>query len=236
MSALLWGTLAVLVDASVETASRVPLIIDTDTALSVAGLHDIDDDLAILFALAHPSAVELLGVVATFGNAHSNETYADAVSLAREAGLDPLKVAQGGDFGDSLTVQTNGTELMHKLIVSSDQPVTVLCIGSMFTLAAVVTQYPSVVDRIGHVVMMGGSSGTGPPIVQSAGDLNFYADPAAVNVLMGLDVKKTVGDRTRGCSLTVSHNLWSMRCPGDSDAAVYTSPIHPRPFRSAQRQ
>jgi inosine-uridine nucleoside N-ribohydrolase len=131
---------AALLSARSSANSRVPLIVDTDTALAVPGLHDIDDDLALLFA----STVELLGVIATFGNAHSNDTSVDADNLLKQAGVEQTKVAQGGDWGGVLTMQTNGTELMRELIVSSDQPVAIVCIGSMFTLAAVVTQYPAV--------------------------------------------------------------------------------------------
>ena len=43
--------------SAVTSAPPIPLIIDTDTALTVPGAHDVDDDFAVLLALAHPQVV-----------------------------------------------------------------------------------------------------------------------------------------------------------------------------------
>jgi inosine-uridine nucleoside N-ribohydrolase len=48
------------------------------------------------------------------------------------------------------------------------------------------------VRNIGSIIMMGGSSGEGPPLVGEVGDFNFEIAPKAVNVLLSLDVPKTV--------------------------------------------
>jgi inosine-uridine nucleoside N-ribohydrolase len=170
------------------TISKIPLIIDTDTALTVPGLHDIDDDLAVLFALAHLTKVRLLGVTTTFGNADGNETFKDALNLALDAGFDVASVAHGGSYKNhSVHTRTVASSRIIQLVSSSPDPVTIVCIGAhdyltrqitdrsvlcstgaMSNLAAATVQDPSIVGNIDHIIMMGGSTGEGPPLVQVA--------------------------------------------------------------------
>ena len=141
--------------------AAVDMLIDTDPVLTAASGHDIDDDFALLLARwVGGEELRLLGITATFGNANSSETLGDATRVSREAGLAAPWIARGGDEGDSLTTVTEGSEKMASALRAHPNA-TVLCIGSMWTAAATLTQYPDLVPSVGRLVMLGGTNGAG---------------------------------------------------------------------------
>ena len=176
--------------------------IDTDPAWSLpfSLLHqqyDIDDDLVLLMAVAaeRRHEIAITAVTATYGNSGSWNTFGDALSLLHEAGATTVPVARSGNWLDSLSTVSNGTQLLASKLsvaVARNETVSVLCIGSMHTLAAVLAQRPELLAGVGHVVMLGGTTGTGSSILQQASDLNFWAAPEATAALLKLDIPRTV--------------------------------------------
>lgn len=183
--------------------SRPPalIIIDTDTAVSVPTGLDVDDDLAVLFALASPE-VEVLGLTVTYGNAPISETYPDAVRLAALAGLAEMPVLRGaGWLQRDLGEPTDASRFMIDRIVSLPaRTVTVVCIGPVSNLAAALTQEPAIEERIQRVVLMGGNARGGLM------DLNFSAHPVATQTVLASRIPKVVVPAETCIQTTFRHN------------------------------
>ena len=85
---------------------------------------------------------------------------------------------------------------LAELLMSSAAPVTVAAIGPLTNLALLLRVYPDAADRIGRLVVMGGSAARGGNVTAAA-EFNAWSDPEAAHavltstlptLLVGLDV------------------------------------------------
>ena len=85
---------------------------------------------------------------------------------------------------------------LAEVLAASDEPVTVAAIGPWTNIALLMATYPEAAERIGRLVLMGGSAGRGGNVTAAA-EFNVWADPEAAQrvlgsavptVLVGLDV------------------------------------------------
>ncbi|SFL80839.1 nucleoside hydrolase [Geodermatophilus ruber] len=194
-------------------ADRIPLVIDTDPG--------IDDALAVLLALASPE-VDLRLVTTVHGNVPLAQTTDNALRVLHLAGRSDVPVAAGAR--DSLVhaqperaghvhgasglggvqlppspaalVPRPAVVALAELLMSSPTPVTVAAIGPWTNIALLLAIYPEAADRIGRLVLMGGSAGRGGNVTAAA-EFNVWADPEAAQrvlsaglptVMVGLDV------------------------------------------------
>ncbi|RBY76460.1 nucleoside hydrolase [Geodermatophilus sp. TF02-6] len=194
-------------------AERTPLVIDTDPG--------IDDALAILLALASPE-VDLRLVCTVHGNVEVAQATDNALRVLHLAGRSDVPVAAGAR--DSLVYRQperaghvhgaaglGGVQLpaspatvdprpavvaLAELLTAAQTPVTVAAIGPWTNIALLLATYPEAADRIGRLVLMGGSAGRGGNVTAAA-EFNVWADPEAAQrvlgsavptVLVGLDV------------------------------------------------
>lgn len=116
----------------------------------------------------------------------------DASNVHGESGMD------GYDFGEPTTdliLEENAVNAMRRVIMASDEPMTLVPIGPLTNIALLFKVYPEVKERIAEIVLMGGSAGRGNAGVMS--EFNIYADPEAAKmvfasgvpfVMVGLDV------------------------------------------------
>ncbi|HEV7210986.1 MAG TPA: nucleoside hydrolase [Blastococcus sp.] len=190
-----------------------PLVIDTDPG--------IDDALAILLALASPE-VDLRLVTTVHGNVELAQTTENALRVLHLAGRSDVPVAAGAR--ESLVhpqperagqvhgqAGLGGVQLppsparvdprpavvaLADLLTTSPEPVTVAAIGPLTNLALLLRVYPDAAERIGRLVIMGGSAGRGGNMTAAA-EFNAWSDPEAAHavltstlptVLVGLDV------------------------------------------------
>jgi pyrimidine-specific ribonucleoside hydrolase len=191
----------------------IPLVIDTDPG--------IDDALAILLALASPE-VDLRLVTTVHGNVDLERTTDNALRVLHLAGRSDVPVAAGardslvhpqlqraahvhGDAGlggvelpeSPATVDPRPAVVaLAELLMSSEAPVTVAAIGPLTNLALLLRVYPDAADRIGRLVVMGGSAARGGNVTAAA-EFNAWSDPEAAHavltstlptLLVGLDV------------------------------------------------
>ncbi|MGY1741544.1 MULTISPECIES: nucleoside hydrolase [unclassified Blastococcus] len=190
-----------------------PLVIDTDPG--------IDDALAILLALASPE-VDLRLVTTVHGNVDLAQTTDNALRVLHLAGRSDVPVAAGAraplvhPLAERAahvhgTAGLGGVELpaspaavdprpavtaLADLLTASEEPVTVCAIGPLTNVALLLAVYPEAAERIGRLVVMGGSAGAGGNVTAAA-EFNAWADPEAAQavfastvptVLVGLDV------------------------------------------------
>lgn len=188
-----------------------PIIIDTDPG--------IDDAVAIAIALfSEELDVKLITTVAgnvsldkvTYNTLRLLKFFQKAVPVAKGAAeplILPLMDAsnvhgksgmEGFDFeepDDHLLLEENAVNAMRRVIMESDEPITLVPIAPLTNIALLLKVYPEVKANIREIVMMGGSASRGNKGVMS--EFNVATDPEAAKivfnsglplVMAGLDV------------------------------------------------
>lgn len=181
------------------------LIIDVDPG--------IDDAIAVMMALFDPR-LEVLAVTATGGNVPAEQasnnlqalvTYLDPprlprIGIAPGDGLLPERsFSMHGPDGlggiDLPAVSLHGSHPAEKVIWETVKAhpgqVTILCLGPLTNLSRLLRRDPAILERIGEVVICGGTlhaNGGATP----AADFNFFCDPLAARHLIREPCSKTL--------------------------------------------
>ncbi|MCW0215167.1 MAG: nucleoside hydrolase [Pseudonocardia sp.] len=186
-----------------------PLIIDTDPG--------VDDAVAVVLALRSPE-VDVRAVTVAFGNVALEFTLPNARKLVALAARPDVPVAAGaarplvhaqaekaaewhgadglGGCAATLTAEVPldarpAVEVMAQVLRDAGEPVTIASIGPLTNTALLLAVHPELTERIGRIVVMGGSLGAGN--TTGAAEFNVYADPeAAHRVLTQADVPVTL--------------------------------------------
>ena len=168
---------------------RRRVVIDTDIAIGIPE-RDVDDGLAIVMALNSPE-LGICGITLCFGN-DSLENVAQCMSeLATVAGLSKIEIASGARSAADFGKRTEATFLLEDMAKGGNM--TILCLGPMTNLATFVQANPELVKQIDEVVIVAGRRPgqrfrTGNHS-NSHPDLNFEKDSAAMEILLGSDLK-----------------------------------------------
>ena len=184
--------------AASTIVAREEVLIDLDPGGLVWSGLDVDDDLALLLAMAlnasSPSPISLVGVTVCAGNAPLKHTAPGLERLLKIAGVD-LPVARGHSWR---SMQPGWPSLRRLNKISRDWPssdeaantiaraarasgpagLTVICLGPPSNLAAALRASPDLADRLRRVVLMGGEL-TGGKL-----DLNLISDRAAARTVL----------------------------------------------------
>ncbi|WP_043525939.1 nucleoside hydrolase [Litchfieldella xinjiangensis] len=199
-----------------------PIIFDTDPG--------VDDAQAIAIALRHPD-IELLGLTTTYGNVNIETATHNALLLSELAGQS-IPVAQGaaaplaktkypapafihGDNGlgnielppvSGKAVSQSAAEFIVDTVNARPGEVTLVAVGPLGNLAAALQLDPGIIDKVKHVVIMGGSIKEGGNVTPVA-EANIFNDPhAASRVLTAGWPLTMVGlDATHRCVLNPDH-------------------------------
>lgn len=191
--------------------TKRPIIIDTDPG--------IDDAVAIAAAL-FSEELDLRLITTVAGNVSLEKVTDNALKLLKFFNKN-VPVAMGADrplikapidasnvHGESgmggyefeepsydLLLKENAVNAMYNVIMSSEEPITLVPIGPLTNIALLLKTYPEVKKNIAEIVMMGGSASRGNAGVMA--EFNVYADPEAAKivfqselpiVMVGLDV------------------------------------------------
>jgi len=165
-----------------------------------------DDALALLLA-AGDSRLRLLGVTTVAGNQTRDKTTRNALRILALAGVTDVPVAAGcarplvgeltvaedihGSSGldgpdlDGPVAEVAGVhavELMRRLIMGGDEPVTLIATGPLTNVALLLRGHPEVVPRVRRVVFMGGSTERGN--TTPYGEFNIVTDPEAADIVL----------------------------------------------------
>ncbi|WP_328309521.1 nucleoside hydrolase [Actinomycetospora sp. NBC_00405] len=173
-----------------------PLIVDTDPG--------VDDAYALALA-AHAPEVDLRAVTAVFGNVDLPTTTANARRLLGMLGRGDVPLGVGADrplihpttqraadvHGDDglggiaerfgpLGPEPAGRALdvITGVLETSAEPVVLAAIGPLTDVALLLATRPDLAERIGRLVVMGGSVGAGGN-VSAAAEFNVWSDPEA---------------------------------------------------------
>ncbi len=186
--------------------NKRPIIIDTDPG--------IDDALAIAIALfSEELDVKLITTVA--GNVNVDLVTHNALRLLKYFEKDQIPVAKGAEaplirpFEDASSVhgktgmegfdfpeptQTviaeNAVDAMRRVLMSSQEPITLLPIGPLTNVALLLKTYPEVKAKIREIILMGGSASRGNKGVMS--EFNIVSDPEAAYIVFHSGLKLTM--------------------------------------------
>lgn len=198
------------------------IIIDTDPGQ--------DDAVAILMALASPSAFEILGIVAVAGNVGLRQNAKNALKVVELAGKQNTPVYAGcssplerklvtaehvhGESGldgpklpdPTITLQQqHGVDfIVDTLRQSWSKSITLCTLGPLTNIATALLKAPDIVENIEEIVMMGGGYFQGGNITPVA-EFNIYVDPHAADIVMKSGVQITM------TSLDVTHKVLSTK-------------------------
>ena len=207
-----------------------PIVFDNDMA--------IDDWAALLFLLQHPQTDVVAITIAASGESHcaSGLRNANALLALSQYSSSSVLVACGDDEPldgyavfpeawrkDSDTLSgvvlpksqrklshTHAVEVIHKVIVEANEPITIVATGTLTNIAQWVEKYPEDIKHVSRLIIMGGNvEAPGNIIVPKftdghpnvSAEWNIFIDPLAADIvfaaglpieLVGLDVTNTV--------------------------------------------
>jgi pyrimidine-specific ribonucleoside hydrolase len=176
----------------------VPVILDVDTG--------VDDALAIMFAVRHPG-IDLLGVSCVAGNAPLPQVVDNTLRVLDAAGAGEVPVAAGAERpliaparaarhvhgSDGLggidlpptsrrPEPVSAVELMRRLILEHDRPVTLVALAPQTNLALLLRTHPEVAANLERIVFMGGSASVGN--ATAVAEFNVWHDPEAAAIVV----------------------------------------------------
>lgn len=218
------------------------IIIDTDPG--------IDDAAALALALNSPELeVAMLSTVA--GNVNLEYTTANAkkildffakdIPLAKGNSLPLLKEYEDGSDIHGETgmngydfPQTKRQHLpehsaveMKKMILASEEKITLVTIGPLTNVALLLSMYPEVKEKIEEIVIMGGSTIGGN--TNSAAEFNIKVDPHAAQMVVQSGLKITIfGLRVTTKALLKKEHLKKIRDLGETGEMLYSLFSHYR--------
>ncbi|KAJ1956385.1 hypothetical protein EC988_001377 [Linderina pennispora] len=184
------------------TSNPTPVWLDCDVG------HD--DALALLLAAYHPQ-IKLLGISAVAGNASLRNTTANAIRVLQAAGIEGVKVYPGAskplvkpsehaadihgesgldgtdllpepDYEKYLGTDKKAIEAIRDVLMTSEEPVTIVAVGPLTNIALLVSVYPEVVPKIHMLSVMGGAIALGN--TTAAAEFNIYFDPEAAQIVL----------------------------------------------------
>lgn len=169
-----------------------------------------DDAIAMLLAWGNPN-LELVGVTTVAGNQTVEKVTANALAMARVAGITGVPFAMGADrplVGPQLIPEEihgdsglDGPELpapgatvdpRHAVDLIADtlrerepETVTLVATGALTNLALLARTHPDLIDRVAGVTLMGGAHHGGN--MTPAAEFNILADPEAASIVFNAD-------------------------------------------------
>lgn len=167
-----------------------------------------------LLLLAQDPRVDIVGVSTVAGNAGLPEVTRNATFILTLAGRGDIPVYAGADtplFRDPVKADVHGhsgldgvvlpvagavtideaQEALARAIEESESPLTILTLGALTNIAKLFRSRPDLIDRVAHVVMMGGAIAVMGNKSRVA-EFNIFCDPEAAEIVFNASVKKTL--------------------------------------------
>ena len=187
----------------------------------------IDDSMALLIIGNDPSINLQAITVNGTGAAHAERGAQIMAAITRMIGKPDVKIAYGQavpiapagelipeNFRQYTDNQLNGApiepvtdikfannavQVMHDVLVNSDDKVTILATGPLTNIALLIKQYPKLTIKIEKIVMMGGAVNIAgnidsllPDTTNKVSEWNFYCDPEAAHLVFASGVAITM--------------------------------------------
>ncbi len=164
-----------------------------------------DDAIAILLAAHHPE-IDLLAITTVAGNQSVAKTTLNALKVCTLANIRNVPIAMGmerplvrparhaadihGESGldgpalpepDIELSPLHAVDLIIKLLLESDDDITLVPTGPLTNIATAIRREPAIVPKIKAISLMGGAIGLGN--VTPAAEFNLWADPESAAIV-----------------------------------------------------
>ena len=173
-------------DHVADIGSSRTVWIDTDPACGVSDTADVDDCWALLYALRSPE-LQIRGMSTVFGNAEGATTHAVAKRLVSESttAQSPIPIFAGAErrSEEGRAPSTAASDAIF--LALKRERLTVIALGPVTNIAAVIGLHPEVASRIEAVVAVAGTRPSQQRLYPSGSswmhfhDLNFKKDAGA---------------------------------------------------------
>ena len=191
--------------------------LDVDTAMGPVRdrPRDVDDGRALIQALAAPE-LRVVGISAVFGNAPLPDAVIDTRRIVERFAPPGTTVHAGAASADDLGTETDATRALTTAL--ERQPLTVLALGPVTTVATVVSRQPKLRSRIRQIVLVAARRPgfdfhpVGRPELKFP-DANFEKDVPGMQVLLDSGIPLVFA------GYEVSSDVWLTRAHLDAVAA-----------------
>jgi len=254
--ALRWGGLVARAGGQSSPLPKTPILFDTDIG------SDIDDAFALALIINSPE-LDLLGVTTVSGDTQARARLAAKmlweaggawrrVPVAAGESGNPLDVEQtrwAAGFTSSALRPEKASDFLRAAFERRPGEITLVTVGPLTNVAALLRQDPAVARKIRRLVMMGGSIALGfEPHSPATNEYNMASDPTAAQVVFAsgipilmvpLDVTAMLqlGPARRGRvfkhlspltnALTLLYHLWGSPTPTLFDPMAVAMLIDP---------
>lgn len=180
---LLWPL--VLEAAAPASKTKIPIIVDTDIGT------DVDDAFALLLVMKSPE-LQLLGVTTVSGDTKARARLAAKLLSTGGDRLVPVAAGEPGKplpseqtrwaehFSSTQIRSGSAVALLDSILRRRPGKTTIVAIGPLTNLAALLGKDPQITGKIKQIVMMGGSIAHGyGDDPNPAAEYNIASDPAA---------------------------------------------------------
>lgn len=241
-------------DVRAASAAKIPILLDTDIGT------DIDDAFALALILQSPE-LELLGVTTVSGDTEARAQLAAKLLWESDFRSVPVVPGEPGkrlpieqtrwakDFNSPQVQTGSAVDFLNATLRQQDGKTTVVAIGPLSNIAALLQKDSAIAKKIDRIVLMGGSIHHGyEKSTTPVAEYNIASDPAAaqtvfssgVNIVMvPLDVTAMLQlhatDRHRVFTsltpmtdaLAILYNLWNQQVPTLFDPMAVAMAIDP---------
>ncbi len=161
------------------------IIIDTDPAIGIP-LRDIDDALAIVFALNSPE-LKVEGITITHGNVDQKSAFKSAKLILKKAGREDVPLMRGAcsSRDTSRIKKTEASQFIEEAMNRHPREISIVALGPPSNLATAEMNCFGTLSKAKSVVAMGGAidcPGMIPMLINA--EFNFWKDPYAASVLL----------------------------------------------------
>ncbi|MEK0152002.1 ribonucleoside hydrolase RihC [Tetragenococcus halophilus] len=111
----------------------------------------------------------------------------DASDVHGETGMDGYEFPEANQ---QLLLNEPAVEAMYRVIMESNEPVTLMPIGPLTNIALLLREHPDVKDNIQEIVSMGGSTTRGNIGIYS--EFNYHVDPEAAKIVYESGIRITM--------------------------------------------
>ena len=222
-------------------SAKTPILLDTDIGT------DIDDAFALALIVRSPE-LELLGVTTVSGDTEARARLAAKLLWASGFRRVPVVAGEPGkplpidqtrwakDFRSPQLRSGNAVDFLDAKLLRQAGKTTIVAIGPLTNIAALLQKDPAIAKKIGQIVLMGGSiyHGYGESTTPVA-EYNIASDPAAAKTVFssGVHIMMAPLDVTAMLQLHAAerHRVFITRTPmGDALATLYRLWNQPTPI------
>ena len=182
------------------------IIISTDISVCLQAVHEVDDGYMLGYALETPG-IKVLGVVASFGNTTSLNSYNCGLKLMELAGRTDIPVFRGAEGIPERWADTDAVRGMKEIVDAHPGEVWIVTTGATTDLAGFIKNYPESASRVaGMLVMAGVVYGTEGYL--KADIINVQKDPESADYVLQKATNLVVAPLDLTEDVVFPYELW----------------------------